>query len=79
VSIDQTGVDTVKKYVEEHEITFPNLHDQTSEVASEYGVRGVPVTLFIDGKGKAAGGVIGPRAWDSEEVHGLVEQLLSEM
>jgi peroxiredoxin len=78
VSIDRTSTDTVKKYVEEHDITFPNLHDQTSEVALEYGVRGVPMTIFIKSDGKAVGYVIGPRPWDSKEVQGLVEQLLSE-
>ncbi len=78
VSIDRAGIDTVKKYVEEHEITFPNLHDQTSEVALEYGVRGVPITIFINNDGKAVGGVIGPRPWDNKEAHGLIEQLLSE-
>jgi len=78
VSVDRTSIDTVKKYVEEHEITFLNLHDQKFEVASEYGVRGVPVTLFIDKKGKVVGGVLGPRPWDSEEANGLIEQLLSE-
>lgn len=78
VSIDRSGIDTVKKFVEAHELTFPNLHDQTSKVALEYGIRGVPVTLFIDKKGKVGGGVIGPRAWNSEEAYGLIEQLLSE-
>lgn len=76
VSIDQSGIDTVKKYVSEHEITFPNLHDHTSEVAGEYGVRGVPSTFFINAKGKAVGGVVGPREWGSTDVQNLVEHLL---
>ena len=76
VSIDQSGIDTVKQYVGEHEITFPNLHDQTSEVAGEYGVRGVPSTFFVNTEGKAVAGVIGPRDWDSEDAHSLVEHLL---
>jgi thiol-disulfide isomerase/thioredoxin len=78
ISIDRTSADIVKDYVEAHHITFPNLHDQTSKVALEYGVRGVPTTYFIDRDGKAVGGVIGPREWDSKEAYGLVEQLLSE-
>ena len=78
VSIDRAGIETVKKYVVEHNLTFPNLHDQTSKVALEYGIRGVPTTFFIDSTGKVVGGVIGPRAWDSKEAYGLVEQLLAE-
>lgn len=76
VSIDQSSIDTVKQYVEEYEITFPNLHDQASAVAAEYGVRGVPSTFFVNAGGKAVGGVIGPRDWDSKDAHSLVEHLL---
>ena len=76
--MDRTGADTVKKYVEELELTFPTLHDQTSKIASQYGVRGVPTTYVIDANGKAVGGAVGPRPWNSEEVYGLVEQLLKE-
>ena len=78
MSIDRAEIDTVKKYVEEFNITFPNLHDPTSKVAVKFGVRGVPMTYFIDADGKAVGGVVGPRQWNSKEVHGLVEQLLAE-
>lgn len=78
VSIDRSDIKTVKKYVEEHEITFPNLHDQQSKLALEYGIRGVPSTFFINRDGKAIGGGVGPRAWDSKEAHDLVEHLLSK-
>ena len=78
VSIDRDGIETVQKFVEEHGISFPNMHDQTSKVASEYGVRRVPSTYFILTNGKAVGGVIGPREWDSKDVHRLIEQLLSD-
>jgi peroxiredoxin len=79
VSIDQSDIDAIKLYVKEHEITFPNLHDRTSEVSAEYGVRGVPSSFFINAEGKAIGGLVGPRDWDSEDGHRLVEHLLSQM
>ena len=79
LSIDRTGIDVVKKYVEELNITFPTLHDPTANVATKYGVRGVPTTYFIDSEGKAIGFVIGPRSWNSQEVHRFVEQLLGEV
>jgi len=78
VSIDRTDIDKVKKYVEEYKLTFPNLHDPTTKSAANYGVRGVPTTFFIDADGKIIGSVVGPRAWDSEDVQKLVEQLLAE-
>lgn len=78
VSIDRGEPETVQKFIEDHRITFPNFHDQASKVASEFGVRGVPSTIFIDASGKAIGGVIGPRAWDSAEMHQLIEDLLAQ-
>ena len=76
VSIDRAGSDTVAAFVEEHGLTFPNMHDQTAAVAAEYGVRGIPATYFVNADGKIIGGVIGPRQWDSEDVHALIEELL---
>lgn len=78
VSIDRAGIDTVKSYVDEHKLSFLNVHDQTSTVAAEYGVRGVPSTLFINAQGKIVGGVIGPREWNSEDAHKVVEHLLAQ-
>ncbi len=78
MSIDKTGIDVVKKYIKEMKITFPNLHDPTTKSAAEYGVRGVPMTFFIDVHGKAVGVVMGPRQWDGKDVQNLVEHLLAE-
>ena len=76
VSIDRTDPESVQKYLTEHKLTFPNFHDRNNTVAGEYGVRGVPATYFIDRQGKVLGGVIGPRPWDSKEVHALIEAFL---
>jgi peroxiredoxin len=78
VSIDQGDIEKVKKFVDERELTFLNVHDKSSKTSLEYGVRGVPATIFIDPSGNALGGVIGPRDWRSDEARGLVEQLLAE-
>ena len=78
VSIDRTGIDVVQKYVKELNLTFPNVHDPTTKIAVEYGVRGVPTTYFIDVDGKALGMIVGPRPWESQEVQDFVEQLLAE-
>lgn len=78
ISIDRTPTETVKSYVEEHKLTFLNLHDQTSAIAREYGIRGVPSTFFLLPDGKVIGGVIGPRGWDGPEAQAIVEYLLSQ-
>ena len=78
VSIDQGNIETVKKFVDERKLTFLNVHDKSSKTSLEYGIRGVPATIFIAPSGNAFGGVIGPRDWDSDEASGLVEQLLAE-
>ena len=78
VSTDQGGIETVQKYMQDLELTFPAVHDASGKVAGEYGVRGVPMTFFIDGNGKALGGVVGPREWDNDDFHALVEMLLAE-
>ena len=78
LSIDRSGIDKVQKYVEELNITFPNLHDPTATTATVYGIRGVPTTFFIDVDGKTIGMVVGPRPWDGKEAQNLVEHLLAE-
>lgn len=78
VSIDKGNIEKVKKYVEELELTFLNLHDPMTKSAAGYGVRGVPTTYLIDTTGTIIGSVIGPRPWDGEDVQKLVEQLLAE-
>ena len=64
--------------MQELELTFPTVHDPDAKSAGDYGVRGVPMTFFIDAQGKTLGGVVGPRQWDSEDFHDLVELLLAE-
>jgi len=78
VSTDQGSIDKVREYMQTLELTFPTVHDSTGKSAGEYGVRGVPMTFFIDVRGKALGGVVGPREWDSDDFHALVELLLAE-
>ena len=78
VSIDQGGIEKVKKFVKEKGLTFLNAHDKSSKTSVEYGVRGVPATIIVEPSGAAVGGVIGPRDWSSDEAYGLVEQIFAE-
>ena len=82
ISIDQGKNEKVKKlvksYVDQRNLTFLNLLDPRSEVAMQYGVRGVPATFFINSRGIAVAYASGYRKWDSKEGRKMFEQLLSQ-
>ncbi len=82
VSIDRGSDATVRKlvkdYVKTHNLTFLNLLDPKSEVAAQYGARGVPINFFINTRGKVVAAVPGYREWKSQEGRQVIEQLLSE-
>jgi peroxiredoxin len=82
ISIDQGGYEKVRKlvkgYVSRKNLTFLNLLDPTSEVAMQYGVRGVPMTFFINSRGIVVAFASGYRKWDSKEGLKMFEQLLTQ-
>jgi len=68
----------VQDYVNKHNLTFLNLLDPKTELADQYGVRGIPANLFINAQGKVVAAASGYRQWTSEEGRKVIEQLLSE-
>ena len=82
VSIDRGRDEEVRKlvqdYVKTHNLTFLNLLDPESDLAFQYGVRGVPTNFFINTRGKVVATAPGYRDWQSEEGRKVIEQLLSE-
>jgi peroxiredoxin len=48
---------TVAGFVRDHGITFPILLDVRGEVASDYRVLSLPITIMIDRQGRLAGSV----------------------
>ena len=79
VSLDRTDIALVRQFVASQDLTFPTLHDPSTGLGAEYGVRGVPSTYFIDHQGQVLGMVTGPRPWDGAEVDQLVQQLLQDI
>ncbi len=67
----------VKAYVSRKNLTFLNLLDPKSAVATQYGVRGVPMNFFINPEGKIVALANGYRKWDSKEARKMFQQLLS--
>lgn len=76
VSIDQQGPDAVKQFLQKSGLTFPTVIDQEGTVARQYGVRGLPITYFINPHGEIVAGAAGPRHWSGEEAFRFVEELL---
>ncbi len=42
----------INQYLREHELDFPVIADPTGEIASAWGVRGVPTSFVLDGEGR---------------------------
>jgi peroxiredoxin len=78
VSIDRQGVQVVKPFMEELQLTFPALLDSASEVARQYGLRGLPTTYLIDQNGWLIGAAVGGRDWYSTEAKALIAGLLRQ-
>ena len=82
ISIDRGRDEKVRKlvkgYVRRKNLTFLNLLDPKSATAAQYGVRGVPMTFFINSRGVVVAYASGYRKWDSKEGRKMFEQLLSE-
>jgi hypothetical protein len=82
ISIDRGKDEKVRKllksYIGPRNLTFLNLLDPKSATATQYGVRGVPMTFFINPQGKIVAFATGYRKWESKEGLMMFKQLLSE-
>jgi peroxiredoxin len=74
ISLDSDSA-LVRPFVSQHKFTFPVALDPKLSVANAYGVRALPSSFVVDRSGNLAGLAIGPRAWDNEASHSLVEAL----
>ena len=67
-----TKADTTS-FVEENRLTFPNIYDPNSAIATAYGIRGVPSYVFLDKHGRIAHRSSGARGVQ------LIESVLNEL
>ena len=81
-SIDRGSEEKVrtllKSYVSLKNLSSLNLLDPESSIASQYGVRGVPINFFINPQGTVVALPTGYRKWESREALMMFEELLSE-
>ncbi|OLB01450.1 MAG: hypothetical protein AUH77_11330 [Candidatus Rokubacteria bacterium 13_1_40CM_4_69_39] len=75
VSVD-TDTKKVKPYLDEHKLTFPVGLDPKMDLANAYGVRAVPSSFVVDRQGHLTAIALGPREWDNDASHSLIEGLL---
>ena len=58
-----TEAETIE-FVERNQLTFPNVYDEHAQLASAYGIRGVPSYVFVDKEGRIAHVSAGARGAD---------------
>lgn len=74
VSVD-ANPDVVAPFVATHGFSFPIALDPRMETANVYGVRALPSSFVVDRGGALAGLALGPRVWDSDAAHSVIEAL----
>lgn len=66
----------VTPFVSKHKLTMPIGVDPKMDLANTYGVRALPSSFVVGRDGNLAALAIGPRAWDNDAAHSLVEGML---
>ncbi len=66
----------VKELINDYILTFPVLKDEKSELAKEYGVRSIPVNIFIDKNGIIKHHLVGSQSKENYEK--FVEELFED-
>lgn len=65
----------VPPYLKSGKLTFPVALDPKAETGNKYGVRALPSSFIVDRHGNLTALALGPRAWDNDAAHSLVEAL----
>jgi peroxiredoxin len=74
VSVD-AKTEVVQPFVGEHKLTFPVAVDPAMDVANLYGVKGLPSSFVVGPAGDVVALAVGPRAWDGDAAHSLIERI----
>ncbi|HLN23131.1 MAG TPA: TlpA disulfide reductase family protein [Patescibacteria group bacterium] len=77
VSVDRRGLPAVDKFYSDLRVAhLDKFLDDTQEMATSMGIRGLPTTLVIDRQGLEVARIEGPAAWDSPEMEAVLESML---
>jgi peroxiredoxin len=75
VSVDAEGA-RVGPFLAAHKLTFPVGLDPRMDLANSYAVRALPSSFIVGRDGNLAALAIGPRQWDNDAAHSLVEGMV---
>ena len=70
---------SIRKFAEKHEFTFPMIADSTLEIARLYGVENIPITYLINPEGVIIGRALGIRDWASPELIKFMDSKLESV
>jgi peroxiredoxin len=51
ISLDQEGAPVVRRFADDHKLTYWQVSDAQGEIADKYGIRPIPTTYVVDTKG----------------------------
>jgi peroxiredoxin len=52
VTLDEMSASELQRWMQEQGVSYPVVQDKAGEMARQYGVRGVPTSIIIDGAGR---------------------------
>jgi len=73
ISVDRKGIAASSKFLDDAGAENLALYvDESFQVARDFRVPGLPVTILIDRQGREVGRLTGPAEWDSEDALSLI-------
>ena len=77
VSIDTEDSTVVRTFLDEFDVAFDVLHDQSRSIEQIYQTTGVPESFLIDRDGRIVRIVYGDHPWASPSNRRIIEELLA--
>jgi cytochrome c biogenesis protein CcmG, thiol:disulfide interchange protein DsbE len=77
VSVDEDAA-AYQKFLDDNHVVFPTYRDGSKKSAADYGTSMFPETYLIDRNGRLARKIVGPQDWQSPEIMGSIDVLLSQ-
>ena len=79
LSIDRTGLDKPRKFLEEIGVKNLKLYNNSSgKLAASLKAFGMPTTLLLNREGEEIGRLVGPAEWGSQDAVDLVKAAIAE-
>jgi len=70
--------EAVNAFIDDFPIDFTVLLDHDGTVGQSWQVTGMPTTFLVNPRGEIVYRIVGKREWDSEEILGLIRELIIE-